>query len=131
MEKSRMKQFFITAATALFLLVAGFLIGRYGWKLGGFNACESAGIEKIEVTENNVHIEGFNPGSFPEGFIGYYAEQDGDKLYVGFNFSFWFGCFEVGDFSVDIPVDGNIEEVIIKTKENEYSVWSTGGELGE
>ena len=32
-------------------LVLIFLIGRYGWKLGGFRACESAGIESVAVTD--------------------------------------------------------------------------------
>lgn len=34
------------------LLFAVFLIGRYGWKLGGFHVCESAGIEQVIVEEN-------------------------------------------------------------------------------
>lgn len=41
------------------LLVAVFMIGRYGWKLGGFNACETAGIEQINVEEDHVRIRGF------------------------------------------------------------------------
>lgn len=57
------------------LLLAAFLIGRYGWKLGGFRACESAGIEQVNVEENQVRICGFYPGSFPQGFLGYHAEQ--------------------------------------------------------
>ncbi len=31
------------------------------------------------------------PGSFPEGFCGYYAEEHGEILYVGFHFSAVFG----------------------------------------
>lgn len=50
------------------ILTAFFLAGRYGWKLGGFYACQSAGIRSVEVTEKAVHITGFYPGSFPEGF---------------------------------------------------------------
>ena len=57
------------------LMFAVFLIGRYGWKLGGFRACESAGIEQVNVEENQVRICGFYPGSFPQGFLGYHAEQ--------------------------------------------------------
>ncbi len=110
--------------TLLLLMFAIFLIGRYGWKLRGFNTCESAGIEQIKITENNVHIDGFDPSSFPNGFIGYYAKQDDEKLYVGFKFSLLFGWFETGNFSVDIPVEGEIKEVIMKTKNNEYSIWN-------
>ena len=60
------------------VLAAVFLAGRYGWKLSGFRACQGAGIDCVEVDEKAVHITGFYPGSFPEGFCGYYAqEQDG------------------------------------------------------
>lgn len=38
------------------LLFAIFLIGRYGWKLGGFNACETAGIEQVNVEKDHVRI---------------------------------------------------------------------------
>ena len=50
------------------ILLAIFLAGRYGWKLGGFRACQGAGITSVEVSEDSVHIKGFYPGSFPEGF---------------------------------------------------------------
>ena len=85
------------------LLLAVFLIGRYAWKLGGFSYCETAGIEQINVEENQVQIRGFYPGSFPQGFIGYYAKQVDDTLYVGFKFSGVFGIFENGDFDIVIP----------------------------
>lgn len=97
----------------------GFLIGRYGWKLGGFRACESAGIEQVEVTDDLVTITGFYPGSFPEGFLGCYAEETDGKLSVGFRFSGLLGFFEPGDFTVSIPVKGEIREVILKTRAQE------------
>lgn len=106
------------------LLTAIFLSGRYGWKLGGFNACQSAGINSVEVGEKEVHITGFYPGSFPEGFCGYYAKEQDSKLYVGFRFSAVFGFFETGDFDISIPVKGEINEVVLKTSMNETSVWS-------
>lgn len=49
---------------AAVLLLAAFLIGRYGWKLVGFRACESAGIQQVNVEEKQVRIHGFYPGSF-------------------------------------------------------------------
>ena len=52
----------------LLILAAIFALGRYGWKLLGFRACEGAGIESVEVGESTVKIKGFYPGSFPEGF---------------------------------------------------------------
>ena len=106
------------------ILTAIFLAGRYGWKLGGFRACQGAGITSVEVSETAVHITGFYPGSFPEGFCGYYAKEQDSKLYVGFRFSNLFGFFETGNFDVTVPVKGDINEVILKTIRNETSVWN-------
>ena len=75
------------------ILTAFFLAGRYGWRLGGFRACQGAGITSVEVGETAVHMTGFYPGSFPEGFCGYYAREPDGKLYVGFRFSAVFGIF--------------------------------------
>lgn len=106
------------------ILTAIFIAGRYGWKLGGFRACQSAGIDSVKVGEKTVHITGFYPGSFPEGFCGYYAKEQDGKLYVGFQFSAVFGFFETGNFDITIPVKGEINEAILKTKMNETSVWN-------
>ena len=110
----------LCAAVLVFIV---FLIGRYGWKLFGFAACESAGIENVEVSADEVKITGFYPGSFPRGFLGYHAEEENGILYVGFKFSGLFGIFETGDFNITIPVKGEIHEVIITTKNYEYPVW--------
>ena len=111
----------------ILVLSAIFLIGRYGWQLFGFTACESAGIENVEVFANEAKITGFYPGSFPRGFLGYHAEEENGILYVGFKFSGLFGIFETGDFNITIPVKGEIREVIIKTKNDEYPVWPEFG----
>lgn len=113
------------------ILLGIFLIGRYGWKLFGFTACESAGIENIAVSDGNVQITGFYPGSFPRGFLGYHAEEENGILYVGFKFSGLFGIFETGDFDITIPVKDEITEVIIKTKNYEYPVWLERGSTQE
>ena len=105
------------------LLIAVFMIGRYGWKLGGFNACETAGIEQINVEEDHVRIRGFYPGSFPQGFLGYHTKQDGNTLYVGFKFSGLFGIFETGDFDITIPTKGTVTHIVVKSVEHEYTVW--------
>ena len=67
----------------------------------------------MEVSEDAVRITGFYPGSFPEGFCGCYSEARGGTLYVGFRFSAVFGFFETGDFTVTIPVKGEINEVVL------------------
>ncbi len=113
-----------TLLTTAILLLAVFAAGRYGWKLLGFRTCQGAGIESVEVSEKTVRIKGFSPGSFPEGFCGYYAEEQDGTLYVGFAFSAVFGFFETGNFDVTIPVEGEIQEVILKTKQTETSIWT-------
>ncbi|MDD6189349.1 MAG: hypothetical protein PUB32_07235 [Clostridiales bacterium] len=123
-KKSKFKKLIIALAVVLAVLLAVFLIGRYGWKLGGFNACQSAGIESVEVTDGQVRITGFYPGSFPEGFLGCHAEEKDGRLYVGFKFSSLFGIFETGDFDITIPTKGEIKEVIVKTGADERSIWN-------
>ena len=123
-DKNNMKRILITLLVIAVILTAFFIAGRYGWKLGGFRACQGAGIDSVEVTENAVHMTGFYPGSFPEGFCGYYSEEQDGKLYVGFRFSALFGFFETGDFDITIPTEGDIDEVIIKTDMVETSIWN-------
>lgn len=124
-----MKKFSAKGATAVIIAVtvlfAAFLSGRYGWKLFGFSVCESAGIESVEVADDHVRIIGFYPGSFPKGFLGYHAEQEGGSLYAGFRFSGLFGVFETGDFDISIPVEGEITEVVIRTADGEHTVWQS------
>lgn len=118
------KKVIIAFVTVLVLLSAVFLAGRYGWKLFGFRACSSAGIESVEVSENAVRITGFYPGSFPTGFCGCYSEEKDGKLYVGFRFSAVFGAFSTGDFTVTVPTENEIQEVILKTGTDEVTLWS-------
>lgn len=118
-----LKRILIILSCAVVLLVALFMIGRYGWKLGGFSACESAGIERVDVQKDNVRISGFYLGLFSQGFLGYHAEQIEDTLYVGFKFSGVFGIFETGNFDITIPTEGSVSKVLIKSGENEYPIW--------
>lgn len=118
-----LKKIFIFLLCATALLIVVFLVGRYGWKLGGFNGCETAGIEQVNVEEDQVRIRGFYPGSFPRGFLGYHAEQVENTLYVGFKFSALFGIFETGDFDITIPTKGTVTQVAVKSGEHEYTVW--------
>lgn len=118
-----LKRGLIVLLSIAVILTAVFLAGRYGWRLGGFRVCQGAGISTVEVSEKSVRITGFYPGSFPEGFCGYYSEEREGTLYVGFRFSAVFGFFETGDFDITIPVWGEIYEVILKTGSNEFPLW--------
>ncbi len=66
----------------------------------GFDACQSAGIEQGTVTDEYLEIRGFYPFLSPKRFIGYYAEAQSGKLYVGFRFTGLFGIFETGKLDV-------------------------------
>lgn len=118
-----LKRIFIVIFAAAALLAAVFAAGRYGWRLFGFRACQGAGIEAVEVGQTAVHIRGFYPGSFAQGFCGYYAEQRDGELYVGFRFSGIFGFFETGRFDITVPTDGQIDRVIQKTRTGENVIW--------
>lgn len=73
---------------------------------------------------NRVHIRGFYPGSFPTGFLGYHADQVDNTLYVGFKFSALFGIFETGDFDIMIPTKRTVTQVVVKSGEHEYVVYT-------
>ena len=118
------KTVIITLLVMAILFTGVFMAGRYGWEVFGFRACEEAAITSVDVSGSAVTIKGFYPGSFPEGFCGCYTEELGGKLYVGFRFSAVFGIFETGDFHVAIPVEGEIDEVILKTGQGERSIWT-------
>lgn len=123
-----MKRAITAVALLAALLIIVFLMGRYGWKLGGINACHGAWLETVEVGQGTVHIRGGYPGSFPSGFCGYYAREQEGTLYVGFHFSSVFGFFETGGFDITIPVETEIQQVILKTGDHEVPVWSRGSE---
>ena len=128
-EKMRRKESVMKKIVKVIMIIVAvllmiFLLGRFGWKIGGFKACQNAGIDSVEVSEHAVHMTGFYPGSFPEGFCGYYVKEQDGKLYVGFRFSAVFGMFESGDFDITIPVKDEIDEVIVKTRMGERSVWN-------
>lgn len=120
------KTILTTLLIVALLLVGVFLAGRYGWKVFGFNACQGAWFEEIDVQKDFVRIKGGYPGSFPSGCCGYYSKEEDGKLYVGIRFSAIFGFFETGNFEFTIPVKGEIQEVILKTRNNEFSIWMPG-----
>ncbi len=120
MRRVKWKTIGIGVGVVVAVLAAIFCMGRFGWKLLGFRACQGAGIEQVTVGDNQVYITGFYPGSFPSGFCGYYAKEKDGILYVGFRFSPLFGFFENGEIDVTIPTKGEISKVVLKTSTNEY-----------
>lgn len=124
MKKVLLTIFLVVLSLAI-ALTAVFLIGRFGWKLGGFRFCGGAGIQQLTVEEGQVRICGHAPGFFGKGFLGYHAEQIDSTLYVGFKFSGLFGIFENGEFDITIPTEGTVEQVVVKTGRYENPIWPT------
>ena len=127
-KKSLSVRIIMVLAISLVVLLLVYLTGRYGWKLLGFRACQGAGISSVEVSDQAVQITGFYPGSFPEGFCGCISREQNGTLYVGFRFSAVFGSLVTGDFTVTIPVKGEIKQVILKTGTEESTIWLTQSE---
>lgn len=127
-KKSLSVRIIMVLAISLVVLLLVYLTGRYGWKLLGFRACQGAGISSVEVSDQAVQITGFYPGSFPEGFCGCISREQNGTLYVGFRFSAVFGSLVTGDFTVTIPVKGEIKQVILKTGTEETTIWLTQSE---
>ncbi len=120
-----MKKFLKILAGIAIVLLLIWVGGRYGWKLMGFRACGGSGIESVVVEENRVEIVGFYPGSFPEGCVGYTWSQEGDVLYFGVRYDPIFGVFETGSFRAEIPVEGEVHTVYLKTGTDVYPIWSS------
>lgn len=116
----RLTKIIVIAIAAIVIL---FFAGRYGWRVFGFAACENTAIESLKVSENSVSISGYDPASFPSGFIGYVAKQKGERLYIGVNYSTLFGFFELGRFDIEVPFEGEVNEIYLKTNKSEELIW--------
>ena len=110
------------------ILQAGiFLTARYGWKLFGFDMCESPSVlcvEKVYVTDETVYIVG-NTSSSATSYVGYTYEIKDNVLYLGIKQNLLFG-FSVrnGGYSFVIEDDfKNIEAVCLVNKKEEKYIW--------
>lgn len=127
--KRKVKRILILFAAVVALWVAVFFGARYGWRLAGFSACQTAQIESVRVETDCVKIAGSWPGVFPESFIGCHAEVVEGALYVGFKYNKLLGVwiYDKGDFQIEIPVEGQIHAVYMKSGDNEYQIWPERG----
>lgn len=112
-----------TLAAFLLAIVLIWTVGRYGWKLLGFRACSGSGISYVAVSDAQVEIKGFYPGSFPSGCVGTISKVTDDKLYLGVKYDGLFGIFELGSFDTVIPVQQEIRQIYLKTSSDEYLIW--------
>ena len=109
---------------AIFLVVATFIVARYGWKLFGFTMCDNVGIYNVTVDSDSVTMKGFTPSSF--GFVvGYHSKEKEGELYIGVKVNSFLGVWvnDYGDFTCEIPVDSEIKKVYYKTGNKEELIW--------
>ena len=128
----KMKKIFkiavIVLSILLILQLAVFLTARYGWKLFGFDMCESPKVlcvETVYVTDETVHIVG-NTSSSATSYIGYTYEIKDNVLYLGIKQNLLFGFnYRNGGYSFVIEDDfKNIESVCLVNKKEEKCIWS-------
>ena len=118
----------IILSILLILQLAIFLTARYGWKLFGFDMCESPNVlcvETVYVTDETVHIVG-NTSSSATSYIGYTYEIKDNVLYLGIKQNLLFGFDNRnGGYSFVIEDDfKNIESIQLINKKEEKCIWS-------
>ncbi len=127
-----MKKIFKVVAVVLSILLilqlVIFLTARYGWKLFGFDMCESPNVlcvETVYVTDETVHIVG-NTSSSATSYIGYTYEIKGNVLYLGIKQNLLFGFNNRnGGYSFVMEDDfKNIESIQLINKKEEKCIWS-------
>ncbi len=105
-----------------------FLTARYGWKLFGFDMCESPNIlcvETVYATDEKVHIVG-NTSSSATSYIGYTYEIKDNVLYLGIKQNLLFGFSNRnGGYSFVIEDDfKNIDSIYLVDEKEEKNIWS-------
>ncbi len=118
----------IVLSILLILQLVIFLSARHGWKLFGFDMCESPKVlcvETVYVTDETVHIAG-NTSSSATSYIGYTYEIKDNVLYLGIKQNLLFGFDNRnGGYSFVIEDDfKNIESIQLINKKEEKCIWS-------
>jgi len=125
------KIFKIVAIVLLILVVlqlAIFFTVKYGWKLFGFDMCESPNVlcvETVYVTDETVNIVG-NTSNSATAYIGYTYEIKDNTLFLGIKQNVLFGFNNRnGGYSFKIEDDfENIESIQLVNKKEEKCIWS-------
>jgi len=127
-----MKKIFKIVAVVLSILLilqlVIFLTARYGWKLFGFDMCESPKVlcvETVYVTDETLHMVG-NTSSSATSYIGYTYEIKDNVLYLGIKQNLLFGFDNRnGGYSFVIEDDfKNIESIQLINKKEAKCIWS-------
>ncbi len=117
---------FILVVVALYLIA--FCMGKYGWKLYGFDMCETPQnllVETVYVTDEDVHIIG-DTASSASSYVGYTYKIKDNVLYIGIKQNILFGFVERrGRYSFAIEDDfKNIDSIYFVSGEEQRCIWT-------
>lgn len=125
------KAFKIIAMIALvcfMLLLLTISMAKFGWKLFGFDMCESPNVlyvETVYVTDESVHIIG-STASSASSYVGYTYKIKDNTLYLGIKQNLLFGFTErFGGYSFVIEEDfETLESIYLVSKDGEKCIWT-------
>ena len=122
--KTLLKILFIIALIA----VALFLVGRFGWRVLGFSACDDPDanfVETVTAEDGSIRITGGTADSF-SSYVGSIHERSGGNLYVGIKHNALLGFLQrLGGFSLAIPTDGQpVTAIYFKGNGGERLIWT-------
>ena len=110
------------------IVVLLFLVGRYGWRVAGFAACDEPGTnyaETVTVDAATVRIVGGTASSF-SSYVGSIHELADGRLYVGVKHNGFLGFLQrIGGFSIDIPTERQtVTAIYFKGNNEERLIWT-------
>lgn len=112
----------------LLLQASVYFTARYGWKLVGFDLCESPDVllaENVFVTEDRVYISGTTASS-ASAYVGFTYKFVDNTLYLGIKQNLLFG-FDVRNGSYSFRIEGDfedIESVCLVGGDKEKCIWT-------
>ena len=122
--KTFLKILWMIALVAVLL----FAVGRYGWRVLGFAACDEPGmnfVETVTVDGATVRIVGGTADSF-SSYVGSLHELSDGRLYVGIKHNAFLGFLQrLGGFSLAIPTEGQpVTAIYFKGNGEERLIWT-------
>ncbi len=140
MEKSKHTGLFTRKRVALLvldglmilaILAAVFVVGRIGWRLIGFAACDTdVTVDRAEIVNGHAIIEGWVDSG---RFLGETTQEKNGFLYVGIKSGKWLGVLP-GDptaFSLSIPVSDETLQIWLKAGGSERLLYQHQSYLAE
>ncbi len=118
----------IILVSLLVLHIVVFLSARHGWRLFGFDMCESPNtlpVEKVYVTDETVHIVGETTNS-TTSYVGNIYKVEDNVLYIGIKHNLMLGFYNrLGGYSFVLTDDfENIDSIYLVGKGDKKCIWT-------